>query len=363
MVSWLALLTLVSQPSRDQIRRELNAAFARHQVCRVRVVTDTAGIAPILNYHVEAAVVRSGDRLKTTESTTTYYRDPRRKPEQDDPAEMYADKDRCLILFQSPVRPGIAVGSFATLDGFSPADQGRTWAVIPELAFGNVFAGHSLVQAVDAARTISEFNDNGRSVIRVETEGRWGRIELLLDPKAGYLPVKTVNWKGRNDLTATGKKLSEFDEPVNKKRFKGEVSEFTEVQTALIGGRHVVAGYRRRLVMRYDDGSENVLDERYRLTNWSFPDSIPESEFKFACTIPDGLAVTVTDRPTILHEWRGGEIVKLGPTGTVSQLEKLEGFEIRPGDATVYYASAAVFALALVALVVWRWRMLRSGEF
>jgi hypothetical protein len=155
-------------------------------------------------------------------------------------------------------------------------------------------------------------------------------------------------------LTVSGKKLSEFDE--GDLRIVEFVSDFDAVKLAIVDGTPVIASYRHRVTHKMNDGSEaEVLTETWQTKNWRFLPSIPERTFDFECRRPDGLAVHVMDRPTIYHEWRDGQIVKVRPIA-VDKIDAVKGYTVRPGDATAYYISAGVFALVGVGLTIWRWR-------
>jgi hypothetical protein len=357
MIPIAAILFAFDAPDKDQIRRALEAQFDRHSTCRVAVVVEQVGDPPILKNRQDIAVVKSAARWRMLETNLTTYRDPSRKPRRTLDVETYFDENRFWMAHCEPGGKGVAESMSAKLDGLSDQDRRGVVASIPRLAFGGLPGGPTLSQTLDAAREVANISRGGKILIRVVADHRLGHIEMILDPSADFLPLEIVHTQSAKTLTESGKAVGDH---IHFRNRHARATEFirtcSDVRTSRRQGRSVILGYQYRSVGRYSDGQEYVIEERYELKNWEFPSSIPESEFRFERTIPDGLNVHVDDRPTILHEWRNGEIVKLLPIAAVNSLQQLQGYEIRPGDATAYYWTAAAFALALVGLLVWRWR-------
>ncbi|MBX9584337.1 MAG: hypothetical protein K2X87_28900 [Gemmataceae bacterium] len=194
---------------------------------------------------------------------------------------------------------------------------------------------------------------NGKPAVLVESAGRWGRLNVWLDPANGYLPVRIAQEKSAGDLIYEGVPVGSVtkDEDGKPVKLTSWKQEYNISRINKVGAGRMVTEFRHTATNTYADGSTDDLIEEVSISDIKVVDRWDKDPFVLSTIVPDGTKVSVWDDQPIQYEWRGGKIVK-----TVNQaVAQGEVSPFTPASHTPWWVYAGAAAgLVAVAGGVWR---------
>jgi len=163
----------------------------------------------------------------------------------------------------------------------------------------------------------------GQPALVIEGESDYGLHTVYLDVSRKYMPRRISQHKRARDRL-NEHLVSSWELRGSPRQDMYYDLEITEVDKK--DGRHVPVKARVKDKDVYANGYVMAMIAEFKFSQWEFDKDV---SFEPDIPIPDGTPVTVFGESHIDYEWRGGQIVKRIPQGTI---RSLLGRWFRPGS-------------------------------
>lgn len=177
-----------------------------------------------------------------------------------------------------------------------------------EIPFVEMFRDKSTVMQID--------NLDGKSVILLKNKSQWGTATVFLDPTREYLPVRIVLAKSLDDWWLRDKPMSSFP-PSNGNFEPADQTIVNTVETSDIdyGNGNAIGkaiNIKTVFIQRFKNNEETKQTTISKVTDLVLnPDFRGGKVFEIQTLIPDGKRLQVDEEPSIVYEWRKGQVVKV----------------------------------------------------